>query len=92
MYDTTTIACDGYFLVKGLLAESQHFLVHVFPAGGIHINNWRPVNDTTPPSRVEDFRTVRFNGSLFTLGWTTPGDDLNTGQGKNLIDELCCWI
>ena len=50
----------------------------------ITVDNWRPVDDTTPPERITSLRFLQAAGdgnNIFTLGWTAPGDDLNIGYG-----------
>ena len=58
-----------------------------FTGGVVIVNNWVKVEDTTPPSRINDLRVLNAaadGNNVFTIGWTAPGDDLNLGQGKCL--------
>ena len=54
-------------------------------AGGvIHISGFTPVNDTTPPDKIQDFRITIAGArmpNVYTFSWTAPGDDLNIGVG-----------
>ena len=52
--------------------------------GVITVNNWKYVEDTTPPEKVTSLRVLNAaddGNNVFTLGWTAPGNDLNIGNG-----------
>ena len=56
----------------------------MFSAGLITVNNWKRVDDTTPPEKITSLRVLdvaAYESDIFTLGWTAPGDDLNIGTG-----------
>ena len=60
----------------------------IYEGGLIVINNWRPVEDTTPPEKITDLRVLNAaadGNNVFTIGWTAPGDDLNKGQGQQVV-------
>ena len=60
-------------------------LYFTYEGGLIVIDNWRPVEDTTPPEKITDLRVLNAaadGNNVFTIGWTAPGDDLNKGQGQ----------
>lgn len=64
---------------------------HVF-GGTVHIKNRKHVkqyHDVIAPSRIFDLHLVRYIPYRKTLviSWTAPGDDLDTGKRKTLIDS-----
>jgi len=64
----------------------NYVVTDVFVAGVVTVNNYVLVADQTPPEKIKDLKVVlvkkQENGTIFTLQWTAPGNDLNIGFGK----------
>lgn len=41
-----------------------------------------PLNEAFPPSQITDLKATYEDGNI-TLTWTAPGENLDTGTGKN---------
>lgn len=55
-------------------ASGGAFIVSDVPAG--------PLPDLYPPSQITDLQAT-LDGEEITLTWTAPGEDYDTGKGKN---------
>ena len=82
---------DGFYSTRFVVRDSSSLLSRYWVGPSLYITDGIDTNggqDVIPPSRITDLKIRTYNTSrvgFVSLIWTAPGDNLNDGEGTQII-------